>query len=180
VGCGKSRLAVEATASLIESFPDGIVWVSLAASTAQDAADAIVRAIEDVTGMRLTAVARLLEYDAVHLFVDRAASVGFALTAENASAVASICRRLEGNPFAIERAALAMRLLSPQELDTLLTDTLRVLDDPLDSGSGEGLGQWAAIERDYTALSGNEQRLFRRLSVFKGGATFDAVMTALR
>jgi predicted ATPase len=53
--------------------------------------------------------------EAVRLFVDRAGLVDpeFALTAENAPAVASICR-LDGIPLAIELAAARTRSLSPQ------------------------------------------------------------------
>jgi NB-ARC domain len=64
--------------------------------------------------------------EAVRLFVDRARLVDpdFALTAENAAAVASICRRLDGIPLAIELAAAPTRSLSPQ-LDARLGDGFR-------------------------------------------------------
>jgi class 3 adenylate cyclase len=64
--------------------------------------------------------------EAVRLFVDRARLVDpdFALTAENAAAVASICRQLDGIPLAIELAAAPTRSLSPQ-LDARLGDGFR-------------------------------------------------------
>ena len=52
-------------------------------------------------------------YEAVRLFVERArsATAGFELTERNASAVARLCRRLEGIPLAIELAAARVRVI---------------------------------------------------------------------
>ena len=63
-------------------------------------------------------VATIGAASAVRLFVDRAREVSpsFALTADNASAVAEICRRLDGLPLCIELAAVRACLLSPQEI----------------------------------------------------------------
>src|SRR5436305_430599 len=66
----------------------------------------------------LPSLAALSQYDAVALFIDRAASVksDFAVSNENAPAVAEICARLDGLPLAIELAAARTRLFPPQAL----------------------------------------------------------------
>jgi predicted ATPase/transcriptional regulator with XRE-family HTH domain len=112
---------------------------------------------------------------AVRLFVERAqaARSGFALTADNVSAVAAICGRLDGLPLALELAAPRIKILSPSALLARLHHAL-----PLLTGGG-----WDAPARQQTlhdtiawsyGLLEEEQVLFRRLSVFVGGCTLEA------
>lgn len=74
-------------------------------------------------------VADLAEVDSVVLFVQRtrAGNPGFALTAENAAAVAEICRRLDGLPLAIELAAARARILPLPTMLARLDDRLALL-----------------------------------------------------
>jgi predicted ATPase/class 3 adenylate cyclase len=118
----------------------------------------------------------LLQYAAVELFARRAREVrtDFALTRENAAAVAEICRRLDGLPLAIELAAARLKLFSPQ---TLLARLERRL--PLLTGGARDLPARQqtlrdAIQWSYDLLSEAEQALFRRLAVFAGGFTLEA------
>jgi non-specific serine/threonine protein kinase len=114
---------------------------------------------------------------AVQLFVARAqaAEPGFLLTAANATAVAAICRRLDGLPLAIELAAARTRHLPAAAL-------LGHLEKPLTLLTGGARDQPARLQamRDaigwsYDLLSADEQAFFRRLSVLAGGGSLDAV-----
>jgi non-specific serine/threonine protein kinase len=111
------------------------------------------------------------------LFVRRASEVrpDFAVTDATARAVAEICVRLDGLPLAIELAAAWSRLLSPHALRTQLERRL-----PLLTGGGpDRPRRQQALRRtiawSYGLLDADEQALFRRLAVFAGGATLDAV-----
>ncbi len=141
-----------------------------------------------VAGERIFAVASLdvpetsensdaiVDCDAVRLFVARAqaARADFALDAKNATAVAQICRRLDGVPLAIELAAARVGLLTAGELAQRLDQRFRVL-----TGSERGAVERhqtlrAAIDWSYDLLGDAERRLLDRLSVFAGGFTLAA------
>ena len=113
----------------------------------------------------------------VELFCQRAAAVqpDFALTAENASEVAEICRRLDGLPLAIELAATRIKRFTPAALLARLEHRL-----PLLTGGARDLPARHQTLRDtiawsYDLLSAEEQRLFRHLAVFPGGCTLAAI-----
>jgi predicted ATPase/transcriptional regulator with XRE-family HTH domain len=121
-------------------------------------------------------VAELAGVPAVRLFTERAAEVrpGFALSADNASAVAAICRRLDGLPLALELAAARVKILPPEMLRIRLAQRL-----PLLSGGARDAPERQQTMRDAIAwshdlLSKEEQVLFRRLAVFAGGCTLEA------
>jgi predicted ATPase/DNA-binding SARP family transcriptional activator len=110
------------------------------------------------------------------LFAERAreARSDFALTPENAAAVAEICRRLDGLPLALELAAARVRILTPDELLSRLADPLTLL-----TGGARDLPERqrtirAAIAWSYELLAPAEQAHFRRLAVFTGGWTLPA------
>jgi predicted ATPase/DNA-binding CsgD family transcriptional regulator len=114
---------------------------------------------------------------AVELFVERAHAIdaGFELDAGNTEDVAAICRRLEGLPLAIELAAARIRLLAPSALLPRLERGLPLLTaGPRDAPSQQRTLR-ETLDWSYDLLSPAEQQLFRRLSVFVGGFTLEAV-----
>ncbi len=121
-------------------------------------------------------VESLSQFDAVRLFCDRAqrARPNFALTTENGPAVAQICRRLDGIPFAIELAAARCRMLDPQRILLELDDAFRILAGGSTALMPRQQTLDASITWSYDLLSSTEQALLRRLSVFVDGWTLDA------
>jgi predicted ATPase/DNA-binding XRE family transcriptional regulator len=113
---------------------------------------------------------------AVALFVERAraANASFALTVENAPAVAAICQRLDGLPLAIELAAARVKVLTPEQLQRHLEHPLDLLSTTMHDVSVRQRTMRAAIAWSYDLLAPYEQKLFRRLSVFAGGLTLEA------
>lgn len=124
----------------------------------------------------LPEVNELLHYEAIQLFLERAAlaTSNFALTKENASFIAKICSRLDGIPLAIELAASRTRTLSVQEIATRLDDRFQLLT----GGSRTALPRQqtlrATIDWSYNLLTEPEQMMLRQLSVFSGGWTLEA------
>ncbi len=122
-------------------------------------------------------VAGLGEYEAVRLFVERAraARPDFALTPENALVVAQICQRLDGLPLAIELAATRIRTLSPQAMLARLNHRLQLLTVGARDLPSRHQTLRAAIEWSYDLLDAPYQTLLRRLAVFSGGSTLEAI-----
>ncbi|HEY3246879.1 MAG TPA: tetratricopeptide repeat protein [bacterium] len=129
-----------------------------------------------------SSLAAQLASPAIALFIDRARMVqpGFTLTAENTGAVAEICAGLDGLPLAIELAAARVKLLPVREIARRLQDQLRLLrGGPVDAPERHRSLQ-AAMLWSYALLSPAEQRLFRRLAVFRGGCALDSAEAVCR
>jgi predicted ATPase/DNA-binding SARP family transcriptional activator len=115
--------------------------------------------------------------EAVRLFCQRAAEASrtFALTDDNAAAVAEICRRLDGMPLALELAAARADLLSPAQIAQRLGDALGLLRAGARTGLTRQQSLRATLEWSHELLSAPEQELYRRLGVFAGSFGVEAV-----
>jgi non-specific serine/threonine protein kinase len=114
--------------------------------------------------------------DAVRLFVERAraAAPGFALTADNAAAVAQVCHQLDGLPLAIELAAARVASLGVETLARRLDERFRLLTGGDRTALPRQQTLRAAVDWSYDLLTDQERLLFARLSVFAGGFTLEA------
>lgn len=115
--------------------------------------------------------------EAARLFVERAQAIqpAFALTAENAPLVAAICHKLDGLPLAIELAAAQVRMFPPQDLLARLAQPLAVLTGGPRNAPARHQTLRNTITWSYDLLEEDEQSLFRRLSVARGGWTLEAI-----
>jgi predicted ATPase/DNA-binding CsgD family transcriptional regulator len=122
-------------------------------------------------------LASLSHFAAVALFISRAQAVkpDFQMTATNAQAIAEICARLDGLPLAIELAAARIKLLPPQALLTRMGQRLGVLTSTSTDVPARQQTLHNTITWSYELLTAREQLLFRRLSVFVGGCTLEAI-----
>jgi len=108
----------------------------------------------------------LAEPEAVSLFCERTQS-------QPSEEIAELCARLDSLPLAVELAAARAKALSPAQILERLSQRLDLLKGGRDADPRQQTLR-ATIEWSYDLLSGEEQELFRRLSVFAGGCTLGA------
>ncbi len=120
--------------------------------------------------------AELLAAPAVALFVERAQATkpDFALTDENARAVAEICVKLDGLPLAIELAAARIKLLPPKSMLDKLSSRLKLLTGGSRDRTARQQTLRGAIDWSYELMTAEERALFARLSIFTGGCSLEA------
>jgi predicted ATPase/DNA-binding SARP family transcriptional activator/tetratricopeptide (TPR) repeat protein len=131
----------------------------------------------NITGEALWAVGPLLASPAERLFTERASAVspGIRLTRQGSAAVSQICQSLDGMPLAIELAAARTRVMTPAQIADRLDQRFRLLT----GGSRTALPRHqtlrAVVDWSWDLLDDTERALLRRLAVFTGGATLEAV-----
>jgi predicted ATPase len=136
-------------------------------ATSREAIDVSGEVVHVVAPLRLPEAGvapgphELAEVESVALFLARAAEASpeFRLTTDNAAAIASLCRRVDGLPLAIEIAATHAH--EP--------DRLERLGEPDDGDPSEARTVRHVIAWSYDLLSEDERSLFRRLAAFAGG-----------
>jgi predicted ATPase/class 3 adenylate cyclase len=117
------------------------------------------------------------QYAAVRLFIERALAVkpSFAVTNDNAPAVAGITARLHGMPLAIELAAARIKLLSPDAILSRLEHQLDVLAAGSRDLPARQQTLLGAIAWSYDLLDDGSRLLLDRLSVFAGGGDLESI-----
>ena len=175
---------VEASAELIEAIMNHCEGVTVLATS---------REVLRVEGERVFRVLPLavppedgtqqrdpLSHSAAALFLARARALGagFKLDDDNLDAIASICRRLDGIPLAIEFAAARAAMLGPVTIATLLDDRFNFLTTGRRSALPRHQTLRATLDWSYDLLSEAEAQLLRRLSVFVGDFSLAAVAAA--
>ncbi|MFE6309000.1 BTAD domain-containing putative transcriptional regulator [Nocardiopsis sp. NPDC057823] len=117
-----------------------------------------------------------LESDAVRLFAERAAAAapGFRLTDDNAAAVVTLCRRLDGIPLALELAAARIRTLGAHGLLERIDDRFRLLAGRRRDAPARQRTLRAVIDWSWDLASEAERAVLRRLSVHAEGCTLEA------
>ncbi|MEA2822345.1 MAG: hypothetical protein QOJ86_4349 [Bradyrhizobium sp.] len=118
----------------------------------------------------------IMQYSAVELFVARtkALNAGFSPHAEDLASIATICRRLDGIPLAIEFAAARAAVLSVQGVAAGLRDRFALLTAGRRTALPRQQTLRATLDWSHELLPETERRLLRRLAVFAGGFTVDS------
>jgi predicted ATPase len=119
------------------------------------------------------------QFEAVQLFLERARALvpHFELTPANAAAVATICRRLDGIPLALELASARLNVLTAEQIAARLDHLFALLPAAVHLTDSHHEILHAAIEWSHDLLSEEEQILLRRLSVFAGGCSLATAET---
>lgn len=158
----------------------GAVLDLVQAITSGAATVTILATSREPLGLQGECVSPVRSLDAVtegaELFHSRAESADstFAATVRLRPIVADICRRLDGNPLAIELAAARTRSMSVHEISARLGDRLRLLQRPERDEPERHQTLRAAVQWSHDLLSEVEKALFGRLSVFTGRFDFAA------
>ena len=137
------------------------------------------RAVLHVTGEHVLPVAPLDTAAAIELFDQRAKArqPEFELTDANQAEIREICLKVDCLPLAVELAAARMRVLTPEKVLERLTERLSFLaGGPRDVPARQQTLR-ETLDWSYGLLSDEERELLARLSVFRGGATLEAVAT---
>ncbi|MGH7432753.1 MAG: ATP-binding protein [Candidatus Methylomirabilales bacterium] len=126
---------------------------------------------------QLPPLLELSKFESIRLFIERAtaAQPTFTLTDSNARPVTEICWRLDGIPLAIELAAARIRVLSPEQIAARLHNRFRLLSGGSRSVLPHHRTLQAALDWSYDLLGPSEKILLRRLSVFSGWFSLEAV-----
>jgi predicted ATPase/DNA-binding SARP family transcriptional activator/DNA-binding CsgD family transcriptional regulator len=172
---------VDAVAQLVDALLDACPQLQILATSREPlkVAGEMTRPVSPLAvpaPQRELTVSELVGIESVRLFMDRARyrNSSFALTPENAQAVADVCGRLDGIPLAIELAAARAGALSVKQIAERLEDSLELLSSGSRTASERHRTLRGALSWSHDLLGESERTLFRRLSVFAGGWTLES------
>ena len=125
---------------------------------------------------RPSSLGSLMQFEAARLFVERALAMRrtFAVTGENAVAVAQVCQRLDGLPLAIELAAARAKALTVEQIASRLEERSSLVTRSSRTAAPRHQTLRATMDWSHKLLSDEERILLRRLAVFVGGFTLEA------
>lgn len=117
------------------------------------------------------------ECESVRLFVDRASAIlpGFVIDATKVDAISQIVRRVDGLPLAIELAAARIKVLSPEAILARLQQSSTLLVGRAPKVPDRQRTLRATVAWSYQLLSAGAQHLLADCSVFRGGASLEAI-----
>jgi len=158
---------IDAAAALAESVLDAADGVKLLASSQEPLG---------VEGEHVFRLRSLREADGAAMFIERAtaADQGFVVAPREAGAVATICKRLDGIPLAIEMAAARAPALGCEGVLQRLDDRFRLLTGGRRTALPRQRTLHATLDWSHGLLSPRDAAVFRRLGVFTGGFSLEA------
>ena len=129
-----------------------------------------------IGGMRIEGDFDVKNNDAVTLFLQSAAKTrpGFDPTADEMTQIGNICLFVQGMPLAIELAASWLHVLSVNEVYDELKKGLDILERDVRDAPERHRSIRAVFDHSWSLLNKNEQEIFMRLSIFRGGFTHEA------
>lgn len=135
----------------------------------------------DVPPPNLAVSEQVLGHSAVQLFIARTRAMGadFSAHGEDLSAIAAVCRRLDGIPLAIEFAAARAATLGLKLVAARLGDRFALLTGGRRTALQRHRTLRATLDWSYELLPESEKRLLRRLAIFAGGFTLDGATAVM-
>jgi len=135
-----------------------------------------------ITGMKVGSELDEVKDDAVALFLQSAAKAqpGFKPTTAELTRITNICQFVGGMPLAIELAASWLYILSVHEINDELKKGLDILETEMRDAPERHRSIRAVFNRSWSLLDNNEQEIFMRLSIFRGGFTRQAAQQVAR
>ncbi|MGA2209337.1 MAG: BTAD domain-containing putative transcriptional regulator [Acidimicrobiales bacterium] len=155
---------------LIKTAPD-LRLIVTSRSPLGVAGEAVFRVPSMSVPVEVDDVDRVLAFESVRLFVERAESQQptFSLSRDNCTAVVAVCARLDGIPLALELAAARLRTMTVTDIERRLNDRFELLTVGLRGAPARQQTLRSLIDWSYDLMDAPERFALRRLAVFAGG-----------